>query len=330
MCGLIEGIADQVRFLSAAEPSPRLASRLCSRLCKKKKKKTAQAARVTLEKSSTNISLSRLMPTRTIIYATQNVLVRMPQTCKCKNLPVWTCATQRCRQSLTMKETTKPTFYGLLCCRHHRNAEKHANWIDFSIFLIRLLYFSQHCIIIIFFCCLSCLTHSDSVLAWTSKNMVICISLSECKHLGLHGRRWNSAGEPTKRQYSKLSAAGVCKDFLNMAGADPADPGCVGPHGSWGKPICRKHDSSLVFRCCCLCECYKQFSPLFEGYISSKKKNPNANHKKKKSSQQSCAGFHCDSMFASLRNSPVREEELWHAYGRLPKDFSLKVWNDFV
>lgn len=39
MCGLIEGIADQVRFLSAAEPSPRLTPVFSSLQKKERKKK---------------------------------------------------------------------------------------------------------------------------------------------------------------------------------------------------------------------------------------------------------------------------------------------------
>lgn len=219
MCGLIEGIADQVRFLSAAEPSPRLTPVFSSLQKKRKKKKTAQAARVTLEKSSTNISHSPLMPTRTIIYATQNVLVRMPQTCKCKKaagvnrsaLPPELNERREHKTHVPWTTVLQPSQEWRKTCK--------LDWF-FFIFLIRRLYFPLHFLFFFLFFCLSCLTHSDSVLAWTSKNMVICISLSEWSHLGLHGRRWNSAGEPTKRRCSKLSAAGVCKDFLNMTGAD--------------------------------------------------------------------------------------------------------------
>lgn len=139
-----------------------LASRLCSRLCKKDSTGCESHPGEIFNKYFSLPSHAHahhyLCYTKCARENATNMQMRKPA------------GVNLCRSALppelneTRGENTKPTFCGLLCCSHHRNGGKHANWIDFSfIFLIRLLYFPLH--FFFFFFCLSCLTHSDSVLA---------------------------------------------------------------------------------------------------------------------------------------------------------------------
>lgn len=203
MCGLIEGIADQVCFLKCIRTivSPRAPVFLSLHKLQKSPLRNLE-----------QIFLTLLSHPHTIIHATQNVLVNL-----------YKHANEICSLASVIHSSTLPlelinkwritysSSLGNLCWADHRNSSGNASlWTNYFHFLINRSYI--YCIN----CSLLCYPLGLCT-CLNPRNLVICILLSKWNHLGLNGRRWSSAGgldfQDKKGQQSKVSGVSICIDI---------------------------------------------------------------------------------------------------------------------
>lgn len=181
MCGLIEGIADQVYFLKCIRTifSPRASVFLSLH-------KLHESPSRNLEQ----IFLTLLSHPHIIVHATQNVLMNLHKH-----------ANEICRLASVIHPSALPlelinkwritygSSLGDLCWADHRNCSGNATLLtDYFNFLINhsYIYFIKYSLAVLSSWALpTCLN---------LRNLVICILLSIWSHLGLNGRRWSSAG----------------------------------------------------------------------------------------------------------------------------------------